>query len=103
MVLESDSGEDLDNDTYNSDDFSDESDDEKVADGFEYPINTHWMSNDDGSSGSHRVSVPQGQAQHSLCRKCYTNTQIMQSDSSNETSNEVSEVSIAPTPYPTCV
>ena len=40
MVLESDSGEDLDNDTYNSDDFSDESDDGKVADGFEYHKHT---------------------------------------------------------------
>ena len=40
MVLESDSGEHLDNDTYNSDDFSDESDDGKVADGFEYHKHT---------------------------------------------------------------
>ena len=100
-VLESDSGEDLDNDTYeNSDDFSDESDDASVADG----INTHSMSNDDDSSGSdsHRAGAPQtqGQAQHSPPRKRYANTQMV-SDSNNATNNEVSdsdssEVSIAP-------
>ena len=78
MVLESDSDEDLDNDTYgNSDDFSDESDDESVADG----INTHSMSNDDDSSGSdsHRAGAPQtqGQAQHSPPSKRYANTQMV--------------------------
>ena len=59
MLLESDSGENLDNDTYgNSDDFSNESDDESMADGIDFSINTHSMSNDDGGfSESHRRMV----------------------------------------------
>ena len=102
MALESYSGDDLDNDTYgNSDDFRNESDDESVADGIDFSINTNSMSNDDGSSRSHRVSASQtqDQAQHYPLRKHYTNTQL-KSDSNNETNNDVSEVSTAPTPYP---